>query len=89
MQDFTLQHANTFFFITTIAVAILVVILLVLLYIAYKIFVFIKRTIVRMDTLLDSATEHTETNPIYKKSLPYILPILGYMFGKKRKVSKK
>jgi hypothetical protein len=89
MQDFTLQHANTFFFITTIAVSVLIIILVVLLYIAYRVYLFIQRTIVRIDTLLDNATEHTETNPIYKKSLPYILPILGYIFGKKRKVAKK
>lgn len=89
MQEFTLQHANTFFFITTIAVSVLIIILLVLLYIAYKVFLFIKRTIVRIDILLDNATEHAETNPIYKKSLPYILPILGYIFSKKKRYTKK
>lgn len=88
MQEFTLQHANTFFFITTVAVFVLIGILLVFLYIAYKIFLFIKRTIARIDTLLDNATEHTETNPVYKKALPYVLPIIGYFFSKKVKSTK-
>jgi hypothetical protein len=89
MQEFTLQHANTFFFFTTIAVSILIVILLVFLYVAYRVSLFIKRTIERVDLLLDDVSKHTETNPVYKKSLPYILPILGYIFAKKRKTLKK
>ena len=89
MQDFTLQHANTFFFITTIAVVILILILLVMLYIAYRVFSFVRKTIARVDTALDAAAEEVETHPAYKKSLPYILPILGYVFGKKKKAHKK
>lgn len=89
MQDFTLQHANTFFFFTSIAVMICIIILSILLYGTYKVFLFVKRTIVRIDILLDNVAEHTETNPVYKKSLPYILPILAYLFKKKGKVTKK
>jgi hypothetical protein len=89
MQDFTLQHANTFFFITTIAVIVLILILLVLLYISYRVYTFVRKTIARIDTALDVAAEEVETHPVYKKSLPYILPILGYLFGKKQKASKK
>lgn len=89
MQEFTLQHANTFFFFTTIAVSILIAILLTLLYMVYKVSLFIKRTIKRIDILLDDISKHTETNPIYEKALPYILPILGYIFAKKRKTTKK
>lgn len=89
MQDFTLQHANTFFFITTIAVIVLILILLVLLYISYRVYTFVQKTIARVNVALDAAAEEVETHPAYKKSLPYILPILGYLFGKKKKAPKK
>ena len=89
MQEFTLQPANTFFFITTIAVTVLILIFLFTLYITYRVYMFVKRTITRIDVLLDDVAQHTETNPVYKKSLPYILPIIGYVLGKKKKVTKK
>lgn len=89
MQDFTIQHANTFFFITTIAVVVLILILLVILYVAYRVYTFVRKTIARVDTALDAAAEEVETHPAYKKSLPYVLPILGYLFGKKKKAQKK
>ena len=89
MQEFTLQHANTFFFITTIAVGVLIIILLAFLYLVYKVIKFARKSMDRVDNVLDQVSEHTEVHPIYKKSLPYILPIVGYIFGRKRKVSKK
>lgn len=88
MQDFTLQHANTFFFITTIAVGILIVILLAFLYLTYKVIRFARKSMDRVDGVLDQVSERTEVHPIYKKSLPYILPIVGYLFGRKAKSSR-
>ncbi len=83
MQDLTVQHANTFFFFTTIAVAILIGILLVLLYVAYIVFRFVRRTTAKVDTMLDTAAAHTEVSPVYKKTLAYTLPVLGYFFKRK------
>jgi hypothetical protein len=85
MQQFTLDHANTFFFITTIAVGVLILILCVLLYLSYKLFVFAKKNMLRVDTILDNVTEESKHNATYKKVLPVVLPILSYFFSKKIK----
>ena len=62
---------------------VIIIILLGLAYMVYHVFTFIRRTISRVDDLLDTASEHTEAHPAYKQALPYVLPILGYLFGKK------
>ncbi len=51
----------------------------------YRVFLFVRRTIAKVDILLDDVTKHTETNPIYQKAIPYILPVIAYFFGKKAK----
>ncbi|MES2622847.1 MAG: hypothetical protein V4576_00390 [Patescibacteria group bacterium] len=88
-QATTLAHANTFFFITTIAVVVLIVILLVILYVVYRVSKFIKHAMVRVDSLLDKAGDSVEESSTSKKVMPYVLPILGYFFNKKSSHKKK
>lgn len=100
MEQATLEHANTFFFITTIAVGLLIVILIVVLYAVYRVSIFVKKTMDRVDSMLEKAgdrvdgfldktEENIDETPVYKKALPLILPILGKIFLRKRSTKRK
>lgn len=89
MEQVTLEHANTFFFITTIAVVILIIILLALLYVVYRASLFVKHILTRVETLIDKAGDSAEEDSTAKKVIPYVLPILGFFFNKKKSSTKK
>jgi hypothetical protein len=92
MQESTLQHADTFFFFTTIAVTIGIIILLVILYICFKALKFLRNITARAHYILDKTSEAVdeglkEGSPV-KRSLPMLLPLVGMLFKKKKKVKK-
>ncbi|MES2986015.1 MAG: hypothetical protein V4686_02725 [Patescibacteria group bacterium] len=89
MEQTTLEHANTFFYITSIAVFILIIILLVVLYGVYRASKFVKHTMDRVETLIDKAGDSAEENGAAKKVIPYVLPILGFFFNKKKSSTRK
>lgn len=91
MQDLTLTHANTFFFITTIAVAIGIIILLVLLFIFLRVLKAVKSISARVEKMVDKTSDKIETSEaasVAQKSLPLLLSVVG-LFTKKKKVDKK
>jgi hypothetical protein len=53
MQDLTLEHANTFFFFTTVAVTIGIIILLIIMFICFKVLIFLRRLTAQAYTILD------------------------------------
>lgn len=92
MQDASIQHANTFFMFTTVAVVIGIIILLILLYIAIRALRFFNTVSNKAYTILDKTTQVVDEglkdgSPV-KKGLSYILP-LAALFTKKRKTSRK
>lgn len=89
MEQVTLEHANTFFFITTIAVVILIIILLAMLYVVYRASKFVKHIMLRVETLIDKAGDSVEESKTSQKVMPYVLPILGYFFNKKKSSTRK
>lgn len=91
MQDITLNHANTFFFVTTIAVTIGIVILLVLLFMFLRILNAVRTISSRVEQMVNKTGDNMETGPAaatLKKSLPFILSIVG-LFAQKKKGDKK
>ena len=89
MPDNSLQHADTFFFITTIAVVVGIVILLVLLYICLRVVKTVRNMASKTNLILDKASDAAEDSlrqetPL-KKSLPLLLPLAAMVFGKKEK----
>lgn len=93
MQDKTLEHADTFFFFTTIGVVVGIIILLIILYFCIRAVVALRRINIRVHEILDKTgtaiEKSVEDQGVIKKSLPLALPILGYFFKKKRPSSKK
>lgn len=92
MQDATLQHADTFFMFTTIAVVLGIIILVVILYLCFKALTFFRTVSDRTYQLLDKTTAAvdqglSDSGPI-KKTLPFILPLIG-LFTKGKKTPKK
>ncbi len=92
MQDASIQHANTFFMFTTVAVVIGIIILLILLYIAFKTLRFFNKVSDKAYTILDKTTqvvdEGLKDGSSVKKGLSYILPIAAF-FAKKRKTTRR
>ncbi len=92
MQDaITLSHANTFFFITTIAVAVGTILLLVLTFIFVRILKSIKIITARIERLVDKTSgtmEDTAESATLRKSLPFLLSVVS-LFTRRKKVAKK
>ncbi|MEN9604879.1 MAG: hypothetical protein RJB39_564 [Candidatus Parcubacteria bacterium] len=92
MQDKTLQHADTFFFFTTIGVVVGIIILLLVLYFCIKAVIALRKINTRVHELLDKTGDaiekSVEDKGIVKKSLPLALPILSFFFKKKRAAKK-
>lgn len=89
MQDTTLEHADTFFFVTTIAVVVGIIILCVILYFCIKAIRIIRNITEKTNSLLDKASQVAEDSmnreTPAKKSLGLVLPLLGMVFGKKKR----
>lgn len=92
MQDMTVEHANTFFFITTIGVIVGIIILLIVLYFCVRAVLALRKINNRVHELIDKTGDAIEKSVsdegVVKKSLPLALPILG-MFFKRKKATKK
>lgn len=95
MQNASIEHANTFFMFTTVAVVIGIIILLILLYIAFKALRFFNTVSSKAYTILDKTTEVVdaglkEGSPV-KKGLSYVLPVAALFakFVKKPKTTRK
>lgn len=92
MQDMTVEHANTFFFITTMGVIVGIIILLIVLYFCIRAVVALRKINNRVHELIDKTGDAIEKSVsddgMVKKSLPFALPILG-MFFKRKKAAKK
>lgn len=91
MQDKTLEHADTFFFFTTIGVVVGIIILLVILYFCIRAVLALRKINTRVHEILDKTGDAIENSVkeqgAVRKSLPLALPLLG-MFFKKKKVSR-
>ncbi len=89
MQDMTVQHANTFFFFTTIGVVVGIIILFLILYICIRAVIALRKINTRVQEILDktgTAIEHSldDKKSALRKGLPFALPLLGLFFKKKR-----
>jgi len=94
MQDTTLTHANTFFFITTIAVVVGIIILLVLLFIFLRILRAVKSVSGRIEKMVEKTSDKIESEQVSsfaQKSIPLVLSAVSFFTkkSKDRKASKK
>lgn len=80
----TLQNANTFFLITTIAVVVLILILLIIFISLLRTYSFVNKLINKSNKFIEEV-EPTEYSKLFSKSLPFIMPVVGYLFSKNKK----
>lgn len=87
----TLAHANTFFFVTTIAVVIGIILLLVLTGIFVRILKSVKVITARVEKVIDKTSDHIENSAgskVVQNGLPFLISVVNF-FNKKKKVTKK